>query len=248
MNLPFLGIAYDDTGRTALNLIAISWPIRAMVKRAEVNQIAIKQAAFNTHGAKCPNESLTDNEQLRGCFFLVNLALSLSFVCYPCLSNPCLCQTIYSHRSRVREETRRNFKFATGMICDVIGSRALAMAAHSPRSASPDYPPPAPPRQRLSIPCETGNTRLLPPGAEGNSQHRAQTLERVHRKVPPSEAPRKIHSHASLRSPTRPKTPIMSIVAEPTTKIKVADLVENCRYSGWVRKQGGSYKSCEFIR
>ena len=37
----------------------------------------------------------------------------------------------------------------------------------------------------------------------------------------------------------------MSVIAEPTTKIKVADVVENCRYSGWVRKQGGSYKSCE---
>lgn len=35
----------------------------------------------------------------------------------------------------------------------------------------------------------------------------------------------------------------MSVIAEPTTKIKVADVVENCRYSGWVRKQGGSYKS-----
>ena len=169
----------------------------------------------------------------------MNLALSLSFLYYPCLSKLCLRKRCLD----VFEEARRNFKFTSRVIYDVIGSRVLTMAA--PRSASPDNPPPAPPRPRLSIPSETGNIHLLPPRAEGISQPRAQTLERVNRKVS-SEAPRKKNRPISVHSPTRPKPPTMSIVAEPTTKIKVADLVENCRYSGWVRKQGGSYKSCEF--
>ena len=124
------------------------------------------------------------------------------------------------------------------------------MATHNPRSASPgaDCPPPPPVRSRLSLlSVETGNTNTrLPPGTEENCQSRAQTLDQAYRKAPPIEATGKIRRNPShsLRSPTRNK-PTMSVIAEPTTKIKVADVVENCRYSGWVRKQGGSYKSCE---
>lgn len=127
------------------------------------------------------------------------------------------------------------------------------MATFNPRSASPatECPPPPPARSRISVGSgETGNThaRLILSGAEENLQARAQTLDQGYRKVPPTEGTGRIRGHhSSLRSPTRKKPPTMSVIAEPTTKIKVADVVENCRYSGWVRKQGGSYKSCEFV-
>ena len=122
------------------------------------------------------------------------------------------------------------------------------MAAYNPRSASPgvECPPPPPPARSRPNSSETGNTntRVLPPGAEETLQSRALTLDQVYRKVSSTEVSGKVRGHHSLRSPTR-KKPTMSVIAEPTTKIKVADVVENCRYSGWVRKQGGSYKSCE---
>lgn len=123
-----------------------------------------------------------------------------------------------------------------------------AMAAYNPRSASPgmDYPPPPPPARLRPSSSETGNTntRVLSSGAEETFQSRAQTLDPLYRKASSTEVPGKVRGQ-SLRSPTR-KKPTMSVIAEPTTKIKVSDVVENCRYSGWVRKQGGSYKSCEF--
>ena len=147
----------------------------------------------------------------------------------------------------------RNFKFATGVCVTSLDHVRSALATFN-RSASPasECPPPPPARSKISVGSgETGNTnaRLISPGTEEILQtSRAQTLDQVYRKAHPTEVTGKFRGHhSSLRSPTRKKPPMMSVIAEPTTKIKVADVVENCRYSGWVRKQGGSYKSCESL-
>jgi hypothetical protein len=35
----------------------------------------------------------------------------------------------------------------------------------------------------------------------------------------------------------------MSVLTDPTIKTRVSDLLDNCRYSGWVKKQGGKHRN-----
>lgn len=51
--------------------------------------------------------------------------------------------------------------------------------------------------------------------------------------------PRDIHS--------RGNTYAMDVKAPRLTQGSAAELIEQSRYSGWIRKQGGSYKNCESI-
>ena len=50
-------------------------------------------------------------------------------------------------------------------------------------------------------------------------------------------------SHERRSSSPQPR---MSVLTDPTIKTRVSDLLDNCRYSGWVKKQGGKHRNCEF--
>ncbi len=89
------------------------------------------------------------------------------------------------------------------------------------------------PKRRIS-------SNKLAPGQQ--SRERSGSAGREDRKAIASHSrtvPRDIH--------TRGNTYSMDVKAPRLTQGSAAELIEQSKYSGWIRKQGGSYKNCEFI-